>query len=233
MANTITYLTDFERVLQDRLDQPQTWKEMCDVVYPEGQVYRTSYISTEMTSAAVTRGTATDATDFVETSNTLTVSTDREVKVFVDYADEAQSPWTQRAEIFDRIGAILNEYIESQVLAQHATWTNLGDTGGGAVGLADVTLTVSASNIDDIIRGVKREIRVANGSFLADQYGIGFIWRAADFEFLEAWMGEGLVKLSLIKANIQQWTTHTKQAIAVQVKRLSEREPILFGYATV
>lgn len=186
MANTVTYLTDFARALQDRLDQPLTFKEMCDVRYPEGQIERISYISTDPTSAAVTRGTATNATDFTQTSDTLTVSTGREVKVFVDYADEAQSPWTQRVEIFDRIGAILNEYLEAQVLAQHASWTNIGDTGGGAVGLASAALTVSASNIDDIIRGVKREIRVANGGFLASQFGIGFVWRPADFEFLEA-----------------------------------------------
>lgn len=188
MANTITYETLYEDVLQDRLDHPQTWKEMCDVTITDTRVISTSYMSTTPSVQSVSRGTGHVMQDFVETAETLTISTGRDLGVFVDWADLAQSPWTKPVELFDRIGALLNEYIESAVLAQHATWTDFGTASIGGGGAATDTITVSASNIDDIIRGVKREIREANGQMQMNQYGVGFIWRAADFEYLEAFV---------------------------------------------
>lgn len=186
MANTITYSTVFEDALQDRLDHPTTWKEMCDVKVSDERAFSTSYMSTTPSVQTVTRGTAATIQDFAETAETLTISTGRDLPVYVDFADLAQSPWTKPVEIFDRIGALLNEYIESAVLAQHATRTDFGTASIGGGGAATDAITVSASNVDDIIRGVKREIREANGQFFMNQYGVGFVWRAADFELLEA-----------------------------------------------
>lgn len=188
VANTITYQTLYEDMLQDRLDHPTTWKEMCDVTITDTRVISSSYMSTTPSTQAVTRGTGVSLQTFAETADTLTISTGRDLGIFVDWADLAQSPWTKPAELFDRIGALLNEYIESQVLGQHANWTNFGDTGGGVLGLASTAITVTASNIDDIIRGVKREVRKANGQKLMNQNGVGFIWRPEDFELLEAFM---------------------------------------------
>ena len=182
-ANTITYETTFDDVLQDRLDHPTTWKEMCDVMISDVRVFSTSYMSTTPSVQTVTRGTGHAMQTFVETAETLTISTGRDLGLFVDWADLAQSPWTKPAELFDRIGALLNEYIESAVLAQHASWTNFDNASlGGAAG----NITVAASNIDDIIRGIKREIREANGQSMMNTNGVGFVWRAADFEILEA-----------------------------------------------
>lgn len=185
--NTITYQTVFDDVLQDRLDRPTTWKEMVQVTTTNDRVISTSYMSTTPSTQAVTRGTGVALQTFAETAETLTISTGRDLGVYVDWADLAQSPWTKPAELFDRIGALLNEYIESQVLGQHASWTNFGDTGSG-FGLASTAITVSASNIDDIIRGVKREIRKANGQSYINSNGIGFVWRPEDFELLEAFV---------------------------------------------
>ena len=183
--NTITYETTFEDVLQDRLDHPTTFKEMCDVVITDTRVISTSYMSTTPSTQAVTRGTGVSLQTYAETAETLTISTGRDLGLYADWADLAQSPWTKPAELFDRIGALLNEYIESQVLAQHASWTDFDNASlGGGAG----NITVSASNIDDIIRGVKRQIRVANGQSKMAQFGVGFVWRAADFELLEAFI---------------------------------------------
>lgn len=185
VANTITYETQYEDALQDRLDHPQTWKEMCDVSISNTRVTSTSYMSTTPSTQAVTRGTGASLQVFAETAETLTISTGRDLGVVVDHADLYQSPWTKGVELFNRIGALLNEYIEAQVLAQHATWTDFDNASiGGVAG----NITVSASNIDDIIRGVKREVREANGQMLMSQNGIGFTWRAADFELLEAFV---------------------------------------------
>lgn len=185
IANTITYETVFEDVLQDRLDHPTTWKEMCAVTITDTRVISSSYMSTTPSVQTVTRGTGHSMQTFAETAETLTISTGRDLGLFVDWADLAQSPWTKPAELFDRIGALLNEFIEANVLAQHASWTDFDNASiGGVAG----NITVSASNIDDIIRGVKREIREANGQSLMNQNGVGFVWRAADFELLEAFV---------------------------------------------
>lgn len=183
VSNTLTYGTQYDDVLQDRLDHPQTWKEMVDVAVTNDRIISSSYWSTTPSVTTVTRGTGLVLSTFAETENTLTISTGRDLGLFVDFADEAQSPWTTGVEIFNRIGALLNEFIEANVLAQHASWTDFDNASiGGGAG----NITVSASNIDDIIRGVKREIREANGQAFMAEKGVGFVWRAADFEYLEA-----------------------------------------------
>lgn len=188
VSNTITYETMFEDALQDRLDRPTTWKEMCDVTITDTRAISSSYMSTTPSVQTVTRGTGHAAQAFVETAETLTISTGRDLGLVVDLADQAQSPWTKPAELFDRIGALLNEFVESDVLAQHGSWTNVGDSGGVVTSGVTTAITVSASNIDDIIRGVKRIARVANGQSMMNRYGIGFVWRPADFELLEAFV---------------------------------------------
>lgn len=186
--NTITYKTLFEDVLQDRLDHPTTWKEMCDVTITDTRVISSSYMQTTPSVQTVSRGTAVTLQAFGETANTLTISTGRDLGVFVDWADLAQSPWTKPIELFDRIGALLNEYIEGAVLGEHGSWTNFGQEALDSNSAGSTQITVSASNIDDIIRGVKREIREANGQMLMNLNGVGFVWRAQDFELLEAFV---------------------------------------------
>lgn len=188
VANTITYETLFEDVLQDRLDHPTTWKEMCDVTITDTRVISSSYMSTTPSVQTVTRGTGAALQVFAETAETLTISTGRDLGVVVDLADLAQSPWTKPAELFDRIGALLNEYIEGAVLARHASWTDFGGASIGLGGAATDQITVTAGNVDDIIRGVKREIRENNGQSMMNANGVGFVWRAADFELLEAFV---------------------------------------------
>lgn len=184
-VNVITYQTTYEDVLQDRLDHPTTFKEMCAITMTDTRVISSSYMSTTPSVTTVTRGTGHDLTLYQETAETLTISTGRDLGIFMDWGDIAQSPWSKPAELFDRIGALLNEYIEGAVLAQYASWTTFDNASiGGSAG----NITVSASNIDDIIRGVKRQIRVANGGSKMNQSGVGFVWRAADFEFLEAFV---------------------------------------------
>ena len=229
-VNVITYETAYETVLQDRLDHPTTFKEMCDVTMTNTRVISTSYMSTTPAVTTVTRGTGHDLTLYQETAETLTISTARDLGIFMDWGDLAQSPWSKPAELFDRIGALLNEYIEGAVLGQHATWTDFDNASiGGGAG----NITVSASNIDDIIRGVKREIREANGGSKINQNGVGFVWRAADFEYLEAFVQAsnkiiGLGKSSLINGENPEGG-NAQQAIPspctryVQLQRLNER----------
>lgn len=238
ISNTITYETTYEDVLQDRLDHPTTWKEMCDVTISDTRVISSSYWDTTPTVTTVTRGTGLVGSTFSETAESLTISTGRDLGLFVDLGDLAQSPWTKPAELFDRIGALLNEYVESAVLARHASWT---DFDGASIGGGAGNITVSASNIDDIIRGVKREIREANGQSMMNMNGVGFVWRAADFEYLEAFtqangfasadaaLKEGTVEgLHYLGADHYWSNDHTANHVFAAVKKI-ERLGILRG----
>lgn len=191
MANTFNtgvYPTEWLTKLQQRLDKPTNWKEVCDVVYSDTQVFNWPYMSTEFVIQTGTRGTAYGFSDFALTNDTLTISTYKPVPAFIDRADMAQCKLVNQMEIADRQGRIIAEHLESAVLATHASWTNFGDLGGGQLGLGSTQITVSLSNIDDIVRGVKREIIVANGLDQMNAKGVFFVWRPADFEKLEAFL---------------------------------------------
>lgn len=238
ISNTITYETSYEDVLQDRLDRPQTWKEMCAVTITDTRVISSSYMSTTPTVTTVTRGTGLVASTFAETAETMTISTGRDLGLFVDFADLAQSPWTMPAELFDRIGKLLNEFVETDVLARHASWT---DFDGASIGGASGNITVSASNIDDIVRGVKRETRENNGQSQMSDKGVGFVWRAPDFELLEAFnqangfqtadqaLKEGTVEgLHYLGVDHYWSNNHTANHVFAGVKKI-ERLGILRG----
>ena len=82
MANTITYQTLFESVLQERLARPTNWEEICKVDRTDTRVISSSYISTTGGWAAVqtiTRGSTAVPVDIAETAETLTISTGRDV----------------------------------------------------------------------------------------------------------------------------------------------------------
>src|SRR3990167_6916222 len=99
VANTITYRTQYETVLQARLDHPQTWKEMCEVTTTNERTISSSYMSTTPSVQTVTRGTGHSMQTFAETADSLTISTGRDLGIFVDFADEAQSAWTTGTEL--------------------------------------------------------------------------------------------------------------------------------------
>jgi hypothetical protein len=83
------------------------------------------------------------------------------------------------------MGVMLNETIESLIYAQHAQLTDFDNASiGGAAG----NITVSTSNIDDIITGIQREISEAKGDTLYERNGGFIVWRPADFEKLQSFM---------------------------------------------
>lgn len=180
--NTGVYPQEWETKLQERLDAPTNWKEVCKVIHSDVQVFNMPYMSTEPVIQTGTRGSAYGFSDFALTNDTLSITTYKPVPVFIDRADLAQCKLVSQMEIADRQGRIINEHVEAAVLANYAAWTTFDNTAiGGDAG----NITVSATNIDDIIRAVKREIGEANGQSLADQNGVFIIWRYADLEILE------------------------------------------------
>lgn len=199
MANTIVSQEEWETKLALRLDKPQNWKDVCDVRYSDTQTLVLPYISTSNEPAVTTgqfaaasdRSTLSNVIPFVSvTQSTETlqiISTDVD-NVYIDFADQAQSNYASQMQMADLLGKKIGERVETLVLANHANWTNFGDTGGGVLGLAATAFSTSATNIDDIVSGIIREIQNANGYGLYLENGGFAVWRPKDWEFLVKFM---------------------------------------------
>jgi len=173
---------EWETKLQERLDYPLTWKEVCKVVYTDTFIVNSPYMSTEFSAQDGTRGCSYGFSEFTLTNDQLIINNFKIVPVFLDRADLAQTKLASQMEIADRQGSLINEAIETAMLAAHAGWTDFTNASiGGAAG----SITVSVTNIDNIIRGIKREIAENNAQNLFDRNGGFIIWRAADMEKLE------------------------------------------------
>lgn len=142
-------------------------------------------MATDVSEAAHTRDTGYSFADIAATDSALAITTSRIAAQKIDRADLTQLSFNAQMEIADRQGTLLAERIETAFLGTHASWTDVGDPGTGIVSGNATAITVSAANIDDIVRAVRRIIIAANGAALAERYGICFVWRAADFEYLE------------------------------------------------
>lgn len=184
MSNTIIYAEEWAVKLQERLSENNKWKEVCHVEYTDTKVLHSPY-ETDATVQTGTRGSAYTFQDITVTDQSVDINTFKILPQLIDRADLAQQTFIKQMERAAAQGVLLNEAIETAMLAEHAQWTNIDNaTIGGVAG----NITVAASNIDDIIRAVKRVIRVANGEDLMNRNGVFIIWRATDFEILEAYV---------------------------------------------
>lgn len=175
--------------MRNRLATPTTWKDVFNVKYSNNRAIVNAYMSTEPTVVTGTRGTAYTYQDFALTADTLTISTYKIVPVLIDEADRYQQSYVDQMKIADFQGKKIDEKIESLLLATHASWKNFGAGDLANTSADDTTqITVSASNIDDIIRAIKRKLFANNGVDLAVENGIFIVWRATDFELLEAFV---------------------------------------------
>jgi hypothetical protein len=178
----IVYHEEFETKLQERLSAPTVWKEVCNVIYTDTRVLHNPYI-TDATVGTGTRGTGYTSTAAATTDDSITISTYKYCAQHIDRADLAQKTFSNWMDMADNMAVMLNETIETAMLAEHAQWTNFDNASiGGVAG----NITVSVSNIDDIIRAMKTVIRTAGGGELMNRNGAFIVWREADFEKVEA-----------------------------------------------
>jgi hypothetical protein len=198
MAQERIYQAAWETKLAERLDKPQNWKDVMDVMYTDTQVTNLPYIGTAgepavatIFSSAATRMTLSNVVTLValtQSSETLSIVTTEYDAVYLDYADQAQSQYSKWVNMGDLLGKKIEERTEALVLADALNDTNLGDDGSGNVALAATQLTVTSSNIDDICRGVIEQIQTANGFDLYKSNGGFVIWRPADWTKLVTFM---------------------------------------------
>lgn len=179
--NTVVYKQDWAATVQDRLTEPTKWKDIMRVDYRENQVLNNPYI-TDPTVQTYTRGSSYTNQALVETSESITINQTVILPQFIDRADLGQSGYARQMDIADQQGILLNEKLENAIFANYSQLTSFGnDALGGAAG----SITVSATNIDDIVRTVKQKILEASGGALLDRNGAFFVWRPADFNLLE------------------------------------------------
>jgi len=188
MANTVVWnKNEYEVKMRERIAKPTCWMDVMNVRYSNNRTITGSYMSTEPDTQTGTRGTAYGYSDFVLTAETLTIDQYAIIPMLIDEADRYQQSYASQMDIASYQGKKISEKLESLTLAQHASWTNFGATDLSNTGDDDTTkITVSASNIDDIIRAIKRKIYTNNGVDFAVEKGIYIVWRASDFELLEA-----------------------------------------------
>lgn len=171
----------FETKLQERLSAPLVWKEICKVEYTDKGTLHNPYL-TDATVGAGTRGTGYTSTAVATTDEEVSITDYSYCAQHIDRADLAQKSFSDFMEIADNMATMLNEKIETSMLAEHAQWTNFDNASiGGSAG----NITVETSNIDDIITEMKTAIRTAGGGELANRNGIFIQWREADFAKVE------------------------------------------------
>jgi len=182
--NTIIYAEDWAIKAQERLEEPNKWKEVCKVEYTNTRVMHNPYF-TDPTVQTTARGSAYTHQAVTLSDESITINEIAILPEQIDRADLAQTTYAKQMELASRQAVLLDEAIETAMLAAHASWTDFDNSSiGGGAG----QITVSATNIDDIIRAMKREVREANGENLANRSGMFIIWRSADFELLEAFV---------------------------------------------
>lgn len=191
MANAIKYQEEWKVKLQERLKKPTNWKETCDVIYSDSQVFVLPYVGTASESAiqtGLTRGNTYTFQDITQTTETLTIGTFDILAELLDRADEAQSNYAKRMDRAALQGDKINERLESIFLATQSVGTNFGDTGGGVLGLSATPITVTSANVDNIVRGVIEQIYTANGFTQYNRDGAFIVWRPQDWTLMTEFM---------------------------------------------
>jgi hypothetical protein len=190
MANTVIYnKNDYVAKMRERIALPTTWNDVLDVQYNDNRTIVRAAMTTEPPVVGGTRGTAYTYEDFVLASDTQTINQNYNIPILIDEADRAQQDYVSAMNIAAYQGEKISEKLESLYLAAHSNWTDFGLTDLANTGDDDTSqITVSSANIDDIIRAIKRKLRVNNGVDFMVKNGAFIVWRPADFEALEAFV---------------------------------------------
>jgi hypothetical protein len=143
------------------------------------------YMSTVPSLQSHTRGTPYTYQVFTITSEYVTINQSQILGIPIDRADLAQLTFVKAIDYAALQGQLIDEYLETDMLANHAMWTNL-DAGSLATGTANtVAIDVDLTTIFKIIGKMKTLISKANGDKIAGRNGLFIIWRPEDFEVLE------------------------------------------------
>lgn len=180
----IVYKEDWAVKMQERLSEMTKWKDFMRVEITNQRTLHNPY-RTDVTVNTLTRYTPYTAAAVAQTDESITIDASFVCAEVIDRADLAQTGYLSQMESADNQGILLNEKVESYIYSQYAQLTTFDNAAiGGAAG----NITVSASNIDNIITGIIRKISEAKGDTLYERNGGFIVWRPADFELLTQFM---------------------------------------------
>jgi hypothetical protein len=175
--------------MRDRINAPTSWKDVMNVKFSNNRTVVNSSMTTEPALQSGTRGSQYTYQDFTLSADTLTISTYENVPILIDEADRFQQTYVDQMKLAEFQGKKINERLETVILGQHANWTDFGAGDLANTSTDDTTrITVSATNVDDIIRAVKRKLYANNGVDFAVEKGVFIVWRPEDFELLEGFV---------------------------------------------
>jgi hypothetical protein len=175
---------EWEIKLQETLADETLYKQVCNVKYTDTYILHNPY-RTDPEVQSGTRDQAYTHQAVTLVDDDATISTFIVLPQYIDRADLAQQTYEDQMSLAENQGRLINEYLDTAMLASHASWTDFDNSSiGGSAG----QITVSETNVIDIINGVIREIQEAKGSSLLARNGGFIIWRPADFEKLKLFM---------------------------------------------
>lgn len=176
------YKEDWTTTLQEILDAPTFWKDVCHVEYTTSKVLHNPYQS-KASVASYTRGAQYSFADFTITDDNVNINTTYIIPEFIDRADLAQTGYSMQMERAKRQGIAINLQLEAGFVGDYASLTAFDNTsiGGGA---GDITVTTA--NIDDVVRNIKKTIYANNGGNDYATNGGFIIWDPKRFEILES-----------------------------------------------
>lgn len=182
--NSLIYKEDWTELYQAELDEPVKIFDFCEVVYSNARKVHFPY-TTDPTLSAITRNCAHQNNTITRTDENATVNDSVVAPWFIDHADLAQTGYDELAQLSKRSAQLIKEDLESSVYADHANCTDFGTSSIGGGGAATTAIDVSAANVDDIVRALKREIRQAGGEAALSKQGGFCVWFPSDIEYLE------------------------------------------------
>src|SRR3990167_2267447 len=162
-TNAFQYEEDWAQRLRERLNETSVWKEVCKVLYTDTYTFNLPYLA-DISLQSVTRSSPYTAQAIIQSNETLVIDQQRLAPMVIPQADYFQSRYSDFMQLAERQAAQLDAQVESYVwgAAQTTTFENFDD--GSIGGSAGTSITVSISNIDDIIANVKRVIFTARGA---------------------------------------------------------------------
>jgi hypothetical protein len=189
-SSTYYFEEEWADALQEQLDEPTKWKDFANVVFTDKYTINNPY-QTDPSVSTLERDTPFSLATITQATESINVSTSKIIAQQIDRAVLAQSTYADKMEWARRQGVVMDEAIETAIYNDHAEYTDFTNTAiGGSAG----SITVSASNVDDICRAMLREIRQASGQGLLKRNGAFIVWHPGDFEQLEAFaMANGFV----------------------------------------
>lgn len=189
-SSTYIFEEEWADQLQEQLDEPTKWKDFANVVFTDKYTINNPY-HTDPSVSTLERDTPFTLATITQTNESINVSNSRVIAQQIDRAVLAQSTYADQMSWARRQAVVLDETIEQAIYDDHAEFTDFTNTAIG--GLAG-SITVSASNVDDVCRAFLREIRQASGQSLLKRNGAFIVWHPGDFEQLEAFaMANGYV----------------------------------------